>query len=509
MSLQRNRAMHMINVLDKLKEIQENYDNEDIQRGIDTAAKMNPVVETGFDDPALIKAVDVAVGGPEKRMKRTIGQTKARRGSFPSQNVRLPGKKDKTEDKDIGHDCATHFTHERFGEGTVIHGEHTLSEAGEVSHYDAEFVKEDGSTFTVRNIPVANMHETVVVEHSHPNKKKKRPQLNLGKFDEEVVDEGFVDPDLQDILDAHEDEYQAFRSGGEVASDLDSSGEFYSELYDYFVRSGEMPIGVAKARTEDPLYWIADYLDSMDDPYAVGENTVEEVHEEGNNDLADIIKLAGRKSVLGLNQNVTIAESTELSEEDELEEGTFGPHNLPNAKKDDDADDDDADDDVKKEDEEDEVKEGISVVGRNPDVGPATPMTKKKTKFKPREKTIDVMSGYDGESDNESIKEEGIEETVEVPLSELADLLRLAGYENYEEKLAEYENAPEEEYLDVEDQLIGLAGGLNRPKTMHPTVAGGDNPMAVIPVKVDEENMFEKIYQNYQGFKEDQKKTLD
>ena len=44
---------------------------------------------------------------------------------------------------------------------------------------------------------------------------------------------------------------------------------------------------------------------------------------------------------------------------------------------------------------------------------------------------------------------------------------------------------------------------------MHPTVAGGDNPMAVIPVKVDEENMFEKIYQNYQGFKEDQKKTLD
>ena len=97
-------------------------------------------------------------------------------------------------------------------------------------------------------------------------------------------------------------------------------------------------------------------------------------------------------------------------------------------------------------------------------------------------------------------REEAIEETVEVPLSELADLLRLAGYENYEEKLAEYDNAPDEEYFDVEDQLIGLAGGLNRPKTMHPTVAGGDNPMAVIPIKVDEADMFEKIYQNYQSF---------
>ena len=85
----------------------------------------------------------------------------------------------------------------------------------------------------------------------------------------------------------------------------------------------------------------------------------------------------------------------------------------------------------------------------------------------------------------------------------LSELMRLAGQpavENYEEKLSEYENAPEEEYFDVEDQLIGLAGGLNGPKAMYPTVAGGDNPMAVIPVKVDEADMFEKIYQNYRSF---------
>jgi hypothetical protein len=485
----------MINVLDKLKEIQENYDNEDIQRAIGTAAKMNPVAETSFDDPAFRQAVDVAVGGPEKRLKKAKGQTKARRGSFPSQNVRKPGEKDKTEDKDIGHDCATHFEHKKFGKGTVIPGEHTLSEAGEVSHYDAEFVKEDGSPFIVRNIPVANIQEIISEKH-HSHKKK---MDKCGQFDEEVVDEGFVDPDLQDILDRHEDAYMKFKAGAELYS-LES---FYDDLYDYFMTSGEMPYGTAKGRTGDPDQWIADYLDHMDDPYAVGESTVEEVHVEENNDLADIVKLAGRKSVLGLNQNVTIAESTELSEEDELEEAQSPAQKAAfekmlaakNGGKADDADDDadDADDE-----DEDPVTED------HPGGGMPTEEEQRAWEEKNKKKQEKDSPGYDDAMKiaypGNKVKEEAIEETVEVPLSELADLLRLAGYENYEEKLSEYENDPEEKYFDVEDQLIGLAGGLNRPKTMHPTVAGGDNPMAVIPIKVDEADMFEKIYQNYQSF---------
>jgi hypothetical protein len=180
--------------------------------------------------------------------------------------------------------------------------------------------------------------------------------------------------------------------------------------------------------------------------------------------------------------------------EDELEEGTFGPHNLPNAKKDDDA-----------------IALGperLAGLARSwktrakpdfldidDDSALVKTTTTKKTSLK---KAAEDKKEVDEDCD---YREEAIEETVEVPLSELADLLRLAGYENYEEKLSEYENEPEEEYFDVEHQLIGLAGGLNRPKIMHPTVAGGDNPMAVIPVKVDEEeDMVEKIYQNYRSF---------
>ena len=34
----------------------------------------------------------------------------------------------------------------------------------------------------------------------------------------------------------------------------------YEKLYGYFLDSGEMPYGTAKARDGDPDYWIIDYL---------------------------------------------------------------------------------------------------------------------------------------------------------------------------------------------------------------------------------------------------------
>ena len=49
-------------------------------------------------------------------------------------------------------------------------------------------------------------------------------------------------------------------------------------------------------------------------------------------------------------------------------------------------------------------------------------------------------------------------------VQELADLLQLAGYENYEQKIEEYANEPKRRAPDAEDPLIGLAGGLNGPK---------------------------------------------
>ena len=103
-------------------------------------------------------------------------------------------------------------------------------------------------------------------------------------------------------------------------------------------------------------------------------------------------------------------------------------------------------------------------------------------------------------NEEEAVEEEAVEEaTVEVPVQELADLMQLAGYTDYADKIEEYANEPDEEYQDAEDQLIGLSGGLNGPKSMHTPAAGGDNPMDKEALKTVEEN----LYKSYKDFLEE------
>lgn len=61
---------------------------------------------------------------------------------------------------------------------------------------------------------------------------------------------------LQHILNRFRAEVRGFEQGG----DLDR--ELYEALYDYYVECGEMPYGVQKARTEDPMQWVAQNLES-------------------------------------------------------------------------------------------------------------------------------------------------------------------------------------------------------------------------------------------------------
>ena len=56
------------------------------------------------------------------------------------------------------------------------------------------------------------------------------------------------------LLDRFRHEVEQFKDGGELDSDL------YDALFDYYSDAGEMPYGVAKARTGDPHNWIADRL---------------------------------------------------------------------------------------------------------------------------------------------------------------------------------------------------------------------------------------------------------
>jgi len=172
----------------------------------------------------------------------------------------------------------------------------------------------------------------------------------------------------------------------------------------------------------------------------VEEDSVEEVHEEevveesvDNSNLERMIKLAGRSGVMGMNTNVIVAESVEVAEDEVSEEAFIAKE----------AEVD--------EDNEEEVDESFETVE---------------------------------------------EETVEVPVSALSELMKLAGYEQY--KIDEYANEPEEEYSSAEDQM-DLGGGLNGPKKAYAAAAGGDNPMDQEPTEIEEDNKltFEGMYKRY------------
>jgi hypothetical protein len=142
--------------------------------------------------------------------------------------------------------------------------------------------------------------------------------------------------------------------------------------------------------------------------------------------------------------------------------------------------------------EEDGVEEGIKVVKRN---------------LKPKTKPYMPITGEAVEEDaddgvEEVHEDEAVEETVEINVNELAELMQLAGYTNYAEKVEEYANEPEAEYMDAEEQLIGLSGGLNGPKKAYAAAAGGDNPMKQEPQAV-REGSFDSFYAKYDKFVEE------
>jgi hypothetical protein len=60
---------------------------------------------------------------------------------------------------------------------------------------------------------------------------------------------------LTHILNRFKHEVAQFEQGGDLENDL------YDALYDYYSDKGEIPYGIAKARTGDPFEWITDRLD--------------------------------------------------------------------------------------------------------------------------------------------------------------------------------------------------------------------------------------------------------
>ena len=63
---------------------------------------------------------------------------------------------------------------------------------------------------------------------------------------------------IDNIIAKHREEFESVMRGESSLYDHD---EFYDELYEHYVNSGEMPYGIAKARDGDPDQWIQEELD--------------------------------------------------------------------------------------------------------------------------------------------------------------------------------------------------------------------------------------------------------
>ena len=63
---------------------------------------------------------------------------------------------------------------------------------------------------------------------------------------------------LDNIIAKHRETFESVMRGESSLYDHD---EFYDDLYEYYVSSGEMPYGIAKARGGDPDQWIQEELD--------------------------------------------------------------------------------------------------------------------------------------------------------------------------------------------------------------------------------------------------------
>tara|TARA_R110002074_G_scaffold74599_1_gene170909 strand:- start:3980 stop:4885 length:906 start_codon:yes stop_codon:yes gene_type:complete len=295
-------------------------------------------------------------------------------------------------------------------------------------------------------------------------RKNKMHMIDVMSKLKEIAESGYDNEDIQRGIDAAathvfvEDETMEGKSQGKAwyreqeAQEMakkdgkDWSRMTYGDKEDYRAK--------VKAKYEDTTTE-SDENDILEDA------DIEEVHEaveEDHDELADILKLAGKSGVIGMAKPQTIiAEDIEL-EEEEIEETDYDTT----------ANEDSA-----------EAETAIS------------------------EEEIEKVL-------NDELEEEAVEETVEVPVTALADLMKLAGYSDYQEQVEEYANEPTQEYMDAEEQLIGLSGGMNGPKKAYAAAAGGDNAMAQEPREIEEsdvdlETTFESFYKKYDAFVEDLK----
>ncbi len=115
--------------------------------------------------------------------------------------------------------------------------------------------------------------------------------------DQEATSDG-----LQAILQKYPSEVQDLKNGGELDDKL------FQELFEYYLDSGEMPYGVAKARTGDPMEWVHDKLEELgvlndNEPAHPAEDNSNAITADDLKTLETVKALAGGEAQGGLFSN--------------------------------------------------------------------------------------------------------------------------------------------------------------------------------------------------------------
>lgn len=86
--------------------------------------------------------------------------------------------------------------------------------------------------------------------------KIKNSQAKWKKEPMKLKESKMLNESLEDVLKRFPHEVKAFETGGDMDEDL------YHALFDYYFTNGEMPYGIAKARSGDPKEWVCQELES-------------------------------------------------------------------------------------------------------------------------------------------------------------------------------------------------------------------------------------------------------
>ena len=104
-----------------------------------------------------------------------------------------------------------------------------------------------------------------IVQKAFNLKRPKTPGIKpITEFEEwadEITEMPHEPDNLQIEMNLNEHEMEIIKGIIAGTVEMDDYPDFIEKLFDHYLNSGEMPYGVAKARTGDPYQWIADKLD--------------------------------------------------------------------------------------------------------------------------------------------------------------------------------------------------------------------------------------------------------